>query len=60
MEEYKLGIASKKKWENDIVSKKPCNCDQKLSNDCNWTQTHSHLVRTQTLNHLAKLASLAK
>ena len=22
---------------------------------CNWTQTHSHLVRKQTLNHLAKL-----
>ena len=24
--------------------------------DCNWTRTHNHLVRKQTLNHLAKLA----
>ena len=24
--------------------------------DCNWTQTQNHLVRKQTLNHLAKLA----
>ena len=24
-------------------------------NDCNWTRTHNHLVRKQTLNHLAKL-----
>ena len=24
--------------------------------DCNWTQTHNHLVRKRTLNHLAKLA----
>ena len=23
--------------------------------DCNWTRTHNHLVRKQTLNHLAKL-----
>ena len=23
--------------------------------DCNWTRTHTHLVRKQTLNHLAKL-----
>ena len=30
--------------------------------DCNWTRTYSHnpLVHKQTLNHLAKLASLAK
>ena len=27
---------------------------------CNWTRTHTHLVRKRTLNHLAKLASLAK
>ena len=24
--------------------------------DCNWTWTHNHLVRKQTLNHLDKLA----
>ena len=30
--------------------------------DCNWSRTysHNHLVHKQTLNHLAKLASLAK
>ena len=28
--------------------------------DCNWTRTHNHLIRQQALNHLAKLASLAK
>ena len=28
--------------------------------DCNWTRTQNHLVHKQTLNHLAKLASLAK
>ena len=28
--------------------------------DCNWTRTHNHLVRKQTFNYLAKLASLAK
>ena len=28
-------------------------------NECNRIQTHSHLVRKQTLNHVAKLASLA-
>ena len=27
---------------------------------CNWNQTHNHLVRKRTLNHLAKLASSAK
>ena len=26
--------------------------------DCNWTQTHNHLVYKRTLNHLAKLAFL--
>ena len=31
----------------------------KLS-DCNWTRTQNHLVLKRTLNHLAKLASLAK
>ena len=29
-------------------------------NDCNWTRTHNHLVCKRTLNHLAKLVSLAK
>ena len=28
--------------------------------DCKWTRTHNHLVRKRTLNHLSKLASLAK
>ena len=28
--------------------------------DCNWTRTHNHLVHKQTLNHLAKMAKLAK
>ena len=28
--------------------------------DCYWTRTHNHLVCKQTLNHLAKLADLAK
>ena len=28
--------------------------------DCNRTQTRNHLVRQQTLNNLAKVASLAK
>ena len=28
--------------------------------DCNGTRTHNHLFRKRTLNHLAKLASLAK
>ena len=28
--------------------------------DCNGTRTHNQLVRKRTLNHLAKLASLAK
>ena len=27
----------------------------KSKHDCNWTRTHSHLVRKRTLNHLAKL-----
>ena len=26
--------------------------------DCNWTRTQNHLVRKQTLNHLARLALL--
>ena len=30
------------------------------SNTCNWIRTHNHLVHKRTLNHLAKLASLAK
>ena len=28
-----------------------------LTNDCNETRTHNHLIRKQILNHLAKLAS---
>ena len=28
--------------------------------DCNWTRTHNHLVRKQTLNHLAKLTKQDK
>ena len=28
--------------------------------DSNGTRTHNHLVRKRILNHLAKLASLAK
>ena len=28
--------------------------------DCNWTRTHNNLVHKQTLNHLAKLASLVE
>ena len=28
--------------------------------DCNWTRTHNHLLHKRTLNHLAKLVSLAK
>ena len=31
-----------------------------ILSDYNGTQTHSHLVCKQTLNHLAKLANLAK
>ena len=26
------------------------------NDDCNWTQTHNHLVYKRTVNHLAKLA----
>ena len=29
---------------------------QEASSDCNWTRTHNHLIRKQTLNYLAKLA----
>ena len=28
--------------------------------DCNWTRTHNYSVHKRTLNHSAKLASLAK
>ena len=28
--------------------------------DCNWTRTRNHFVLKRTLNHLAKLVSLAK
>ena len=28
--------------------------------DCNWTRIHNNLVHKQTLNHLAKLASLVE
>ena len=34
--------------------------DKERFDDCNWTRTHNHLVHKRTLNHLAKLASLAK
>ena len=44
---------SKKLW---LQQKK----DRKILSDYNGTQTHSHLVCKQTLNHLAKLANLAK
>ena len=35
-------------------------CDHKyvFQSDSNKIQTHNHLVRKQTLNHVAKLASL--
>ena len=33
----------------------PNSCDIWSLIDCNRTQTHSHLVRKQTLNHLAKI-----
>ena len=36
------------------VYKQNCFCD------CNWIRTHNHLIHKRTLNHLAKLASLAK
>ena len=36
---------------SQYVAQNPCK-----NNDCNWTQTQNHLVRKQTLNHLAKLA----
>ena len=35
-------------------------CEIWSLSDCNWTQSHNHLVLKKTLNHLAKLASLAK
>ena len=31
--------------------------NDKILGDWNWTPTHDHLVRKQSLNHLAKLAS---
>ena len=31
-------------------------CTKKLTYGSNWIRTHDHLVRRQTLNHLAKLA----
>ena len=40
--------------ENPIIDK-----ENNIS-DCNWTRTHNHLVHKRTLNHLAKLTSLAK
>ena len=33
--------------------------NHKSAYDCNGTRTHDHLVRKQTLNHLAKLAVTA-
>ena len=42
--------------------KNKCVCFNKIIwlSDCNGTWTHNHLVLKQTLNHFAKLASLAK
>ena len=34
--------------------------NEHTTSNCNWTRTHDHLVHKRTLNHLAKLASLAK
>ena len=31
-----------------------CDYYKDLLSDCNWTQTHNHLVRKRALNHLAK------
>ena len=33
-----------------------CFLETPILSDCIWTRTHNHLVREQTLNHLAKLA----
>ena len=38
-----------------ILQKPETGTDNPLISDCNWTQTHNHLVRKRTLNHLAKL-----
>ena len=36
------------------------NFRKEVPSDCNWTRTHYHVVHKRTLNHLAKLGSLAK
>ena len=38
----------------------PLTCVLNQLTDCSWTRTQDHLVRKRTLNHLAKLANLAK
>ena len=48
-------------WENGVKQIKIT--EENLSQicilcDCNWTRTPSHLVRKQSLNHLAELAKL--
>ena len=44
---------SKNKKRIDDIRKELINLKY---NDCNWIQTHNHLVHKRTLNHLAKLA----
>ena len=49
-----------KKTPTDVGSEKINNCCTNSFNDSNEIRTHNYLVRKPTLNHLAKLASLAK
>ena len=55
MNEKKTGM---KKNPSEIKNKKTKTKINDLSH-CNGTRTHNQLVRKRTLNHLAKLASLA-
>ena len=69
-EEYKTGkenephaVRTKLGWI--LVGGKSSKLEKSVTNnvclsDCNWTRTYNHLVHKQTLNHLAKLTSLAK
>ena len=43
----------------DLLKKFKC-LDQRRLSECNGTRTHNHLVCKRTLNHSAKMASLAK
>ena len=43
----------------DLLKKFKC-LDQRHLSECNGTRTHNHLVCKRTLNHSAKMASLAK